>query len=173
MTDETALNWLPDLLEFDWNQYQESLDRAYAAFQRDFSNTSRLPEFRGKRMALKRHPELDGKSATFWHIVTEGNVEEDRTPSRERIERIMWPKALLEEASQAAGRVYVWSNERQRATHSKSTRWVIALADFSYVVVLDERDDYVLLWTAYPVDQQHQRNKLMREFEAWSRAQKC
>ena len=46
-------------------------------------------------MGLKRHPELEGKSATFWHFVTEGKVEADRTPVRERIERIGWPKAII------------------------------------------------------------------------------
>jgi hypothetical protein len=114
-------------------------------------------------MGLKRHPELDGKSATFWHFVTEGSIEADRIPVRERLERIAWPKAILVEAGNDPSRVLVWANERCRSTHVKSTRWIVALYDFSYVVVLDEREDYVLPWTAYPVAEDHRRRKLRRE----------
>ncbi|MCG8556770.1 MAG: hypothetical protein MJD61_16010 [Proteobacteria bacterium] len=77
MRDDDAPDWLPDLMECDWNRYQETIDRAYAIFWRDFGAAAARPAFRGKRMGLKRHPELDGKSATFWHFVTEGSTEED------------------------------------------------------------------------------------------------
>ncbi len=39
--------------------------------------------------------------------------------------------------------------------------------DFSYVVVLADRGEYVLLWTAYCVEQEHRRQKLRREYEAF------
>ena len=45
------------------------------------------------------------------------------------------------------------------------------MSDFSYVVILDERDDFVLLWTAYFVEKDHQRNKFAKEFAAWQLAQ--
>lgn len=44
---------------------------------------------------------------------------------------------------------------------------MIALGDFSYVVVLADRGDYVLLWTAYCVEMEHRRQKLRREYEAF------
>ena len=171
MRDDDAPAWLPDLIECDWNRYQETLERAYSIFQRDFGSQRVRPAFRGKRMGLKRHPELDGKSATFWHFVTEGSIEVDRTPVRERLERIAWPKAILVEAGNTPSRVFVWANERRRSTHAKSTRWIVALDDFSYVVVVDEREDYVLPWTAYPVAEDHRRRKLRKEHDGWKSAQ--
>jgi hypothetical protein len=51
---------------------------------------------------------------------------------------------------------------------------LIALPGFEYVVVLQERDDkqaghrYFLLLTAYPVEHEHQRQKLRREHDAWA-----
>ena len=167
MKDENAPDWLPELLDFDWNEYQQSLDRAYAVFERDFGRAHSRPDFRGKQMGLKRHPEFDGKSATFWHFVTEGDVEAERSPNRERIERIAWPKAMLLEANSENPRVLVWSSKRGR-----STRWLVALADFSYVVVVDEREEFVLPWTAYVVEHGHRREKLRREYSEWQRARK-
>ena len=164
-------DWLPALLPCDWNAYQETIESAYRVFLRDFGTETVRPQFRGKRMGLKRHPELDGKSATFWHFVTEGNIEADRTPVRARIERIAWPRALLVEAVQKSSRVLVWANMRPHQKHRGSTRWLIALPDFSYVVVIDERDDYVLPWTAYTVEYEHRRRKMKREYDAWRKAE--
>jgi hypothetical protein len=166
-----APDWLPDLLEFEWNQYSESIDRAYAVFSRDFGVERTRPTFRGKRMGLKRHPELDGKCATFWHFVTEGAVEADRTPVRERIERIAWPKALIVAADRPGSHVLVWNNQRRRSGHGKSLRWIVALPDFSYVVVLDDRGEFVLPWAAYPVAEDHRRKKLEKEYNDWRSGQ--
>jgi hypothetical protein len=54
--------------------------------------------------------------------------------------------------------VRVWRSQRRG-----DPRIVIALGDFSYVVVLAERREYVVLWTAYFVDQAHRREKLRKE----------
>ncbi len=167
VTGEGATDWLPDLLVCDWSRLQESIERAYAVFRRDFCRPERRPMFRGKRMGLKRHPLIDGREATFWHFVTEGKVEKDRYPVCERIERIAWPRAMLVEAGRSPSRVLVWSNQRPRRRHGKATRWVVALEDFSYVVIVDERESYVLPWTAYPVRERHRRRKLREEYRAW------
>ena len=47
-----------------------------------------------------------------------------------------------------SGQVRVWKNVRGR-----NERIVIALDDFSYIVVLEDRKEYVMLWTAYPIEQ--------------------
>ncbi len=54
-----------------------------------------------------------------------------------------------------------------RSKRKEEERIVIALADFSYVVVLADRGEYVLLWTAYYVEQEHRRQKLRRECKAY------
>ncbi len=36
MKDPAAPAWLPDLIEFDWNLYQQSIERAYEIYTRDF-----------------------------------------------------------------------------------------------------------------------------------------
>ncbi|MHA8774659.1 hypothetical protein ACYA94_16530, partial [Klebsiella pneumoniae] len=74
-----------------WNDYFEVV---YKIFYQDFVLTK--PVFRKKRLGLKRHPEYEGKSATFWHMVSTGDQEEERIPDIRRCERIAWPKPIID-----------------------------------------------------------------------------
>jgi len=160
VTNNGAHDWLPDLVtmaEFE-GQWPDYLDAIYDIFRRDFVQSK--PRYVAKRFALKRHPLSEGKEATFWHLISEGSNEKERTPDMRRCERIGWPRPMIEAIG--LGNVCVWKNERRG-----NKRVVIALNDFSYVVILDDRADYVLLWTAYCVEQQHRRKKLEKEYKAW------
>jgi len=107
----TTPDWLPPLVLFetyngDWEQYVEAV---YAFFKRDFIESS--PLFRGIRLALKRHPVLQGKEATFWHLISEGKSEEERLPDIRRCERIRWPRPIIEHSEESL--IKVWENERK------------------------------------------------------------
>ena len=39
-----------------------------------------------------------------------------------------------------------------------------------YLVVLEIRQDYALLWTAYPIERQHTKEKLLKEYEGYKKA---
>jgi len=78
LTDKPA--WLPELILFEdyegnWDNYLEAI---YTIFWEDFVNSK--PSFQGRKLALKKHPVIQGKEATFWHIISEGKQEEDRIP---------------------------------------------------------------------------------------------
>lgn len=96
-----SCDWLPDLVLFedsggDWSRY---LDRLHLQFAADFMHT--MPTWPRKRVGLKRHPEYDGKSATFWHMISEGSSEADRIPDFRRCERIAWPRQIMDEFDDA------------------------------------------------------------------------
>lgn len=153
-------SWLPALLkleDFDheWDLY---FSKVKEVFERDFGTMR--PDFRGKRMGLKRQPEIGGMSATFWHFVSEGRGEDDRTPDFRRCERIAWPMAILK-AADLPDRVWVWEEQDPR----RGTKILLALLDFSYLVVVDDRGDYMLPWTAYPVERKHSREKLAKRYQ--------
>jgi hypothetical protein len=150
--------WLPDLVLLkdsggDWDHY---LTAVYEVFQRDFGRSR--PSFEGRTLALKRHPMTRGKEATFWHLVSSGPLEEDRLPDFRRLERIAWPRAIIEHVSDAA--VLSWEN--QRRGESRVCLW---LESADYLVVLAKRTDYTLLWTAYPTEREHTRRKLRRQYQ--------
>jgi hypothetical protein len=156
----TTNDWLPALIEFagNWEQYLEKL---YEIFKQDF--ISDPPTFNNRCFALKKHPVYKGKAATFWHLISEGSVEEERTPDLRRCERICWPRSIIDTGHLHG--IKIWKNLRQG-----KTRLLLALEDFSYVVILDERVEYYLLWTAYPVEHAHQRRKLENEWQNYSKS---
>lgn len=164
--------WLPALLTLnqsqgDWACY---LERLHQQFVRDFVES--LPSWPGKRVGLKRHPEYDGKSATFWHMISEGVNETERTPDLRRCERIAWPRSIIDEfdgvpPSTSAARIVWWQEKR-----GSDTRYLLALNDFSYVVVVADRGNFVLPWTAYMVEHAHRRNKLRKAWAAFWEVQK-
>lgn len=160
MTD--GIDWLPPLVLLndcggDWDRYLEAI---YRYFKADFIDNK--PIFRGVRLALKRHPLSQGKEATFWHMTSEGTDEANRTPDLRRCERIRWPRPVIEEADAKGLKVWI-------AVRNNERRINIWLEAEDYVVVLAQRKEYLLPWTAYLVTYDHTRRRLRREFEEYSR----
>lgn len=154
--------WLPPIIDFNsYCQWEPFLDAIYAIFRRDFVFSK--PQFFGIPMRLKRHPVIDGKEATFWHFISEGEVESERTPDISRASRIPWIRPIIENADKFNAqntKVYWWKTRRRN-----ETRYLLALPDFSHIVVIADRGDYALPWTHYPVLQEHRKKKLRKEFE--------
>ncbi len=149
-------NWLPPLVPLEeyggnWDLYCGAL---YGIFHQHFIATEAAHD--GMRVAIKRHPLLRGKEATFWHLISEGAVEDERLPDLRRCERIRWPRPMIE--APLGDKLRCWRNSRRG-----EERVVIAVGDFSYVVVLAVRRGYVILWTAYCVEREHRRRKLRAE----------
>ncbi|MGD1105344.1 MAG: hypothetical protein ABSA59_25135, partial [Terriglobia bacterium] len=79
--------WLPPLVCLpdyggDWNTYVEAV---YRFFRQDFVVSE--PQFQGKRCGLLNPQRRgDGREGTFWHLISEGNIENDRLPNLRRCE---------------------------------------------------------------------------------------
>ncbi|MBY0502533.1 MAG: hypothetical protein K2X03_01400 [Bryobacteraceae bacterium] len=164
-------SWLPPLVllaDFggDWATYERVV---YGWFKQDF--LASLPSWPGKRVGVKRIPLSEGKEATYWHFISEGKVEEERIIDLRRCERIRWPRptmdAFVERRPLADDPIVWWRTKR-----GSEWRYVLALPDFSYLVVVADRGDYVLPWTQYPIDRPHQREKYRKEFTEYWAAQK-
>jgi len=154
--------WLPSLVLFsdydgNWEKYVEVL---YEYFKNDFIRQRTL--FQGIKLSLKRYPMSQGKEATFWHLISEGKTEEDRIPDLRRCERIRWPRPIIKNSKETS--IKLWKNQRRG-----ETRICLWLEDQEYIVILAERKDYVLLWTAYMVTENHRKRKLQKEFENYQK----
>lgn len=159
-----APDWLPPLVLFNdyggnWEGY---LDAIYEWFKQDFIDSK--PVFQGQQLGLKRHPMTHGKEATFWHLIQEGKVEDDRTPDLRRCERIRWPRPIIEHNSDPT--IKIWRNQRRN-----EDRVCLWFEPENYLVILADRGDYILPWTAYLVEKSHQQRKLQREYEEYCRMQ--
>ena len=158
--------WLSPLLILDGcGGWDALLEAAHQQYLNDFGYAT--PRFRGRPIMLRRTPVEKSKEAAFWHLISEGEKEEDRTPSISRCERLAWVRLMIESASDES-RVRVWNAMRPTGRGPKQ-HWVIALPDFSYVVILRETGNGLLLLSAYPVERGHRRATFERQYLEWCR----
>jgi hypothetical protein len=164
--------WLPPLVLLedsagDWNTYENVL---YSWFTSDFVKSR--PAWPGKRVGLKRMPLSKGKEATFWHFISEGESEVDRLMDIRRCERIRWPRPTMEkfiDRRPMAGDCIVWWKNQRRGGE---WRYLLAVPDFSYLMIVADRGEFVLPWTQYHVDHSHRREKYRKEYHAYWAAKK-
>ena len=147
---------LPDLISLndfdgDWSRYEEAL---YAIFQRDILRHDLY--FRRARVTARRNPEYERKWAGFWHLISEGRVEEDRLPDMQRCERLPWVRWIIENADSCTN-IDIWQNRRGRETNT--LLWL----EEKYLVVLSARSENFLLKTAYCTEFNHRIRRLRKE----------
>jgi len=155
---------LPELLLLENHQGNFALynDAVYAVFRNDFVKNK--PVFENKKLALKRHPLIDGKEYTYYHFTHSGNVETERTPDLRRMERIGFPKPMIDFSDNQ--NLKVWQNQR-----GTKERILILHETERYLVVLDDRKNYILPWTAYLVEHDNQLRRLLAEYEQYIKKQ--
>lgn len=153
--------WLPAPMSYAASSATETVyvDTVYNIFVESFVTTK--PTFLGKRVVVESTMR-NGKHRRFWHLITENPPECDGEEARNidftRCERLGWIVPLLSEAP--SHRVKAWK-ESSRG----ELRYGAALADFSYVVLLAERGDYMHLITAYPVERPRRREKFLDQWK--------
>lgn len=153
----------PDLVPFtalggDWPAYETELHRIFIA---EIARGGIV--FDGFRVNCGRLPETAGKWASFWHLVQEGRVEDDRLPDLRRCERIRWVRWVIENAA-AHAEIDIWQNTR--GTEVNTLLWFRE----EYLVVLGQRQGYWLLRTAYCRDKSGRIAQLRKERDAFRRA---
>lgn len=150
----------PDLISLadcgsDWSVYEDELYRIY---MEDVVRAGH--RFRGRRVSCQFRPEVNGKGFAFWHLITEGDAEEERMPDLRRCERIRFVGWILRNA-ETDDRIRWWRNRRGKRVHV-----VLWLWEQDFAVVLAERENYYLLKTAYVVASNRARS-FEREWRAY------
>jgi hypothetical protein len=92
----------------DWDQFENAV---YEVFCKDFVYSQ--PIYNVTKLGLKKHPLKDGKEYTFWHFISSGEDEQNRLPDIERMERISWPKPIIESSEDS--NILVWQNKRNKS----------------------------------------------------------
>ena len=148
---------LPALIfHSDYDNFNAYFEAVYKIFKKDFVDSK--PKFEGAVLGLKSFPLIDGKEYTFYHFTHSGDIENERLPDLRRLERIAWPRPFIDFSDDCE--LKVWRNNR-----GNKTRILIFHENESYLVVLEERKDYILPWTAYLVNYPNQKRKLLKEYE--------
>ena len=155
---------LPELVFFEdykgnFTLYNEAV---YAVFKDDF--VMHRPVFQKKRLALKAHPLIDGKEYTYYHFTHSGNIETERIPDIRRMERIGFPKPMIDFSDNE--NLKVWRNKR-----GTSKRILILHETERYLVVLEDRKNYILPWTAYLIEDDNRLRRLLAEYRYYIKKQ--
>ena len=161
--------WLPKL-EFwddydnDYPQYQGAL---YEIFQNDFIKSR--PIFEGKQVNIRKHPIEYGKEEAFFHVTCQDYLKSgERVPDFRRCERIRWVRAFIENYNcdttqcEECGGLKVWSKP-----YRNTTRVHMLLEEERYMVVIERRDSYCLLVTAFYFEQDHSLRKKLQHYEQY------
>ncbi len=126
--------------------------------------------FQGCPVRCRWHEPFDGKHASFWHAISEGRVETDRTPDLERCARMAWIQWVICHADDPA-HVLWWENERS-SKHGRSTHVPLWLFNENYAVILQKRrnqetdETFYLLVTTYCL-KPNRAQSFQKEWEAW------
>ena len=162
-----TFEWLPELITL--NDYEGNWPIYCDAIYDRFKNTmiEDQPRFEGKWIRCRRDPIYDNKYAGCWHCMSEGPNEEDRTPDMRRCERILWPRAIIDNAELTEA-IDVWKNQRGRNKN------ILFWFNEEYLVVLSERTrrrdgfEYLQFITAYCTPEESRKRKLRSERDAWN-----
>lgn len=142
----------------DWSRYETAL---HDIFMQEIVRGSLALD--GCRISCRRIPETGGRWASFWHLIQEGRVEDERTPDLRRCERLRWIRWMIENA-ETYPEISRWENTRR--TEANILLWYRE----EYLVILSRRNDYLLLKTAYCTEQSGRIAALRRERDDFQKA---
>lgn len=164
--------WLPKLIylesfDGDWPSYDNSL---YRIFKHDFIDNT--PTFKGKPVRIRKYPMQGDKEQAYFHVTSvdsskTSNDPNDRIPDMRRCERILWIRKVIEnydckENCAGCNGIKVWNKpyKMYQRTH-------ILFQDYKFLVVLEEREDYVLLISSFYIEYGHTLDNKLKEYEKY------
>lgn len=161
--------WLPELFDVsDLRNWEQIYNDIYAIFHEDFIESA--PIFEGKKVWIRKYPYEFGREKAFYHLTCQDYEKTmDRKPDLRRCERVRWIRAFIENYAcdpslcEDCDGVKVWSEP-----YKNTSRVYLLLEEELYVVILERRENYVLLVTAFYIDQDHKMDKLIRKWERYA-----
>lgn len=152
----------PDLVYFeDYNgNFQNYFEAIYKIFENDF--IKQTPNYDGLMVKVRKYPLVDGIHKTFYHITHQGEDENNRTPDFRRMERMRFPRFIIDNNEHQ--NILIWRNIRGR-----DERIVLYNEVENYIVVLTERVNSYLFITAYFIETNHRKRKLLQEYETYKK----
>lgn len=156
-------DWLPILEPYDgfsdWVVYSDYL---YSIFEDDFIYSQ--PKLQGKIVKVKKLPIYNNKYEAYFHLTCKDykTGSKERNPDLRRCERIRWPRAFINNFSDTD--LIKW-----KVPYKNTFRINIMSKRERYIVILEEKDKYFLLITAFYYDYQHSFIKKLKEYDKYKK----
>jgi hypothetical protein len=148
--------------------YGKYIDAVYAIFEKDFIKSK--AKFGSHPLGMKFNPLFQERAYTFYHMTHEGEDEGNRIPDIRRCECLPWARPAVENAQKWG--LKFW---RQSRSHSKNRVciWLESSEDVEddYFIILEVRETYVLLWTAFMAIYSNTTRKKQEEYEKWKNSE--
>lgn len=124
--------------------------------------------FGSHQLAMKFNPLFQERAYTFYHMTHEGEDEQERTPDLRRCECIPWARPCIENVEN--WNLKFWRQSR-RGSKNRVCIWLESSeeVDDDYFIILEVRETYVLLWTAYVATYSNESRKKKKEYEEWKK----
>lgn len=160
--------WVPNCEYFDgydsWQEYESIL---YEIFKTDFIESH--PQYDGQQVNIRKYPIEYGKEEAFFHVTCQDYLKDGkRAPDLRRCERIRWVRAFIENSrsdstlcDECEG-IKIW-----KKPYKSNFRVHILLEEERYMVVLEPRNSYCLLITAFYIEHDHSLHKKVKEYESY------
>ena len=160
--------WIPDLmLPSNYTDFKHYYDAVYGVFHEDFVESH--PVFEGQKVVIRRMPIENGREDAFYHVTCKDFLHtQDRQPDLRRCERIHWIRKFIEnykcenKDSDDCDGIKYWE-----APYHNRKRVFLLSEEESYIVILEKRQDYILLITAYYIEYDRNMDKLLNEWEKY------
>lgn len=156
---------LPERIYLDeyGGNYQRYIDAIYDVFKRDFIKSK--PKFGSHFLNLKFNPLFQERAYTFYHMTHKGEIEQERIPDLRRCECLSWAKPCIENVEN--WNLKFWRQSRIRSNNRVCIWLESEIINDNYFIVLEVRETYVLLWTAFVATYSNEIRKKQKEYEVW------
>ncbi|MGI1828105.1 hypothetical protein [Ligilactobacillus salivarius] len=149
---------LPELEEL--SQYIDPISYIDSLYDYYLRNIKLGLQFRGKRVTCKKYPEYEGRDDAFNHLTTKDfHDDNDREIDLRRCERLKWIKPGMMGDHQGKNCFL----EYEKVVRGKKRIHLLNQYD-RYMIVLEDRGDYVLLVTAYYIQYDNTLKKKVLEY---------
>lgn len=151
---------LPGLVELSdyGNNWEKYLNALYEIYISQIVNTGL--SYNGLPIHYRFNPQTDGKGYGFWHLISEGEKEDDRTPDIRRCERILWVAWIIRE-SKTNQEILWYENKRGSEIHV-----VLWFRLHRFAIILAKRAGYYLLKSAYTI-KPHREKVFEKEWRSY------
>ena len=160
---------LPPLVVCEnWAEFEKYDEILYQILKHDFIESK--PQFESKNVVIRRHPKVNEREQTFFHITSKDYKEnEERCPDPRRCERIAWVRKFIEnnfciDDCEVCEGIKIWEE-----SYAANERVFLLLENERYVVILERRETYFLLVTAYYLDYNHSLRKMVKKYNAYTK----
>lgn len=148
--------------EKDWDNYYEEI---YEVFKNDFLDNNRKLFFNNLPVNIKKYPMVYNKEQAFYHITNKNESSDSlRTPDYRRCERIEWVRLFIEnyfcnKLCDNCWGIHNWTQPDKRNT----IRTYIWSKTKRFLVVLEKREKYYLLITAFHISESNIKKQIELE----------